>query len=71
MWAVTLDESDGDDRNPAFDEAVPRYLNAFDPAFAKAEEVDEAEFVKALLRVRSMQDAGWDPPRRRSGRCPR
>ena len=56
-----LDASDGNDRNHAFEEAVPRYLNAFDPAFAKAEEVDEAEFVKALLRVRSMQDAGWDP----------
>lgn len=61
VWTVTLDESDGDDRNPVFDEAAIRYLNAFDPAFAKAEEVDEAEFVKALLRVRSMQEAGWDP----------
>ena len=61
VWTVILDASDGDDRNPAYDEAVPRYLNALDPAFARAEEVDEAEFVKALLRVRSMQDAGWDP----------
>ncbi len=60
-WTVALDESERDNRNPVFDEALTRYLNAIDPAFTKAEEVDEAEFVKALLRVRSMQDAGWDP----------
>jgi hypothetical protein len=31
---------------------VPRYLNLFDPAFTRAAETDEAEFVKALLRPR-------------------
>lgn len=61
VWTVTLDASERDDHDPVFDETVPRYLTVFDRAFARAEEVDEAEFVKALLRVRSMQDAGWDP----------
>lgn len=58
---MTLDETDAQERNAVFDEAVPRYLNAFDRAFARATEADEAEFVKALLRIWSMQEAGWDP----------
>jgi hypothetical protein len=61
VWTVTLDETDGADRNAIHDEAVPRYLTTFDPAFDKAAEADEAEFVKALLRIWSVQDAGWDP----------
>lgn len=60
-WTVSLDESDEQDRNEVFDEAVPRYLTAFDPAYTKASEVCESEFVKALVRVSSLQDAGWDP----------
>lgn len=60
VWTVTLDETDSADRNPVFDEAVPRYLTAFDPAFTKASEENEAEFIKALLRAWPMQDAGWD-----------
>ncbi len=58
---MTLDETDGRDRNPVYDEAIPRYLNAFDPPFVGAAEADEAEFIKALLRITGMQDAGWDP----------
>jgi hypothetical protein len=61
VWTMTLDETDAEERNAVFDEAVPRYLNAFDPAFVRAAEVDEAEFVKALLRISSVQEAGWDP----------
>jgi len=61
VWTMTLDESDAQERNPVFDDTVPRYLNAFDPAFVRAAEADEAEFVKALLRIWSMQEAGWDP----------
>jgi hypothetical protein len=61
VWTMTLDETDAQDRNAVFDEAVPRYLNAFDPAFVRAAEADEAEFVKALLRISSVQEAGWDP----------
>jgi hypothetical protein len=58
-WVATLDASDTP--NEPYDEAVPRYLNAIDPAFERASDACESEFVKALLRVRSMQDAGWDP----------
>jgi hypothetical protein len=61
VWTMTLDETDAQERNAVFDEAVPRYLNAFDPAFVRAAEADEAEFVKALLRIWSVQEAGWDP----------
>lgn len=61
VWTMTLDETDGQDRNAVYDEALPRYLNAFDPAFVRAAEADEADFVKALLRIWSMQEAGWDP----------
>jgi len=61
VWTMTLDETDAPERNAIFDEAVPRYLNVFDPAFVRATEADEAEFVKALLRIWSIQEAGWDP----------
>jgi hypothetical protein len=33
----------------------------FDRLFTKAREVDEFEYVCALLRIRGMQDDGWDP----------
>lgn len=61
VWTMELDETDAQERNPVFDEAVTGYLNAFDPAFVRAAEADEAEFVKALLRIRTVQEAGWDP----------
>lgn len=61
-WSVTLDATDPqDDRNEIYDEAVLRYLDAIDPAYTKAEQTCESEFVKALIRVSSVQDAGWDP----------
>jgi hypothetical protein len=61
VWTMTLDESDAGDRNAVYDETVPRYLTTFDPAFARALAADEAEFIKALLRIVGVQDAGWDP----------
>lgn len=61
VWTMALDDTDGQGRNPVYDESVPRYLTAFDPAFARATEADEAEFIKALLRIAGVQDAGWDP----------
>jgi hypothetical protein len=61
VWTVTLEPGDSPERNPVFDATVPRYLTLFDPAFLKAEKEDEAEFIKALLRVGPLQDAGWDP----------
>jgi hypothetical protein len=53
-------------RNPELgdsihDEALARYLTAFDPAFTRAKEECEFEFILTLLRVRGVQDAGWDP----------
>jgi hypothetical protein len=61
-WTLHLGEdADDADRNEAHDEALPRYLTAVDPAFSDAEGACESEFVKGLLRIGSMQDAGWDP----------
>lgn len=61
VWTMTLDETDQRDRNPVYDEAIPRYLSTFDPAFARALDADQAEFIKALLRIVGVQEAGWDP----------
>lgn len=49
------------ERFPEYLEAVPRYLDALKPAFVRAHERCEFEFLMSLLRVRSLQDAGWDP----------
>lgn len=61
VWSVTLDDTDATPRNDVCDEAVPRYLSAFDPAYTTARGACESEFVKALIRVSSLPDAGWDP----------
>ena len=61
VWTVTLDESDSGDRNDVHDEAVIRYMTTFDKAFTKAADMCEVEFVKALIRVSQLKDAGWDP----------
>lgn len=59
---MALDETDTKTGIPVYDESVPRYLTAFDPAFACATESDEAEFIKALLRMPlGVQEAGWGP----------
>jgi hypothetical protein len=58
---VALDDTDATDRNEVHDEATVRYMTTFDKVFTAASEKCEAEFVKALLRVWSLQDAGWDP----------
>src|SRR5690349_9227323 len=34
VWSMTLDESDGHERNAVYDEATVRYLTTLDPAFA-------------------------------------
>lgn len=59
VWTLRRDV--GEEANRAYDDAVPRYLTAFDRAFTKAAETCESEFVKALLRVGGVQDAGWEP----------
>jgi hypothetical protein len=33
----------------------------FDDLFTRAREADEFEYACALLRVRGMEDVGWDP----------
>lgn len=67
VWMMMLDETDAQERNPVYDEAVPRYLNAFDPAFVRAAEADEAEFVKALVPVGHPASPRGSPrPQRRS-----
>ena len=60
-WTVQHLDTDQGERNEVYDEAVPRYLGAFDPAFNRAYETCEAEFVRALVRVSGVQDAGWNP----------
>jgi hypothetical protein len=59
QWS--LERQTGDVGNPSYDEALPRYLTAFDRVFAKAAGACESEFVKALIRVGGAQDAGWEP----------
>jgi hypothetical protein len=64
-WSLSL-ESEADkttqeqSRGPYL-EALPRYVTAFDLIFAKATERSEFAFISSLLRVRGLQDGGWDP----------
>lgn len=37
------------------------YMNRLDPAFSRARERSPFQFILSLLRVRGLQDAGWDP----------
>jgi hypothetical protein len=54
--------ADDDARFPAaYKEAFVRYLTVLDPAFSKARERSEFDFILALLRVKGVEDAGWDP----------
>jgi len=55
------DKPDPQKSHPAYLEALPRYMTAMDPAFARARDRSEFEFLLCLLRVRGVQDAGWDP----------
>jgi hypothetical protein len=64
-WSL-LPESEADkatqEQSPGpYFEALPRYFTAFDLAFTRAKERSEYAFIETLLRVRGMQDAGWDP----------
>ena len=47
--------------NAVYKDATIRYLNSFDPLFEKAKDISEFEFINTLIRVRGLQDAGWDP----------
>jgi len=64
-WSLKI-ETDADkatiERSHAwYPETLPRYLTAFDLAFSKAAETSEFALVSTLLRVRGVQDPGWDP----------
>jgi hypothetical protein len=59
VWTLIPEPGD-QGRNADHDEALPRYLTALDPAFTRAHEVSEFEFVLTLLRVRGVEAAGWD-----------
>lgn len=60
---VWLAEAPEEERalKPAYLTALPQYLTAFDSLARVARGVDEAQFILALLGVRGIQDAGWDP----------
>jgi hypothetical protein len=63
-WQVVLDETEKLDNtrfNDWYMEAMPRYLNSLDSAFWKAKRKNEFQFILCLLRVRGIEDAGWDP----------
>lgn len=64
VFQVILDEEEKLDSNRYNDwymEALSRYLNSLDLAFTKAKEKNEFQFILSLLRVRGVEDAGWDP----------
>ena len=46
--------------NKVYKETIIRYLNYLDPLFEKARKSSEWDFALTLLRVRGVQDAGWD-----------
>ena len=63
-WSIKVDEHDRESvekGNPAFQEALLRYLTALDSAFSRAKQCSQFEFLLSLLRVRGFEDAGWDP----------
>lgn len=64
IWTLNIspdEEQAASKSHPSYTDAFVRYLNALDPAFSRALEASEFDFLLALLRIRGMQDAGWDP----------
>ena len=64
IWTLEIDDGDllsGDDSHPSYIDALPRYLTALEPAFARAQEASEFSFLSSIFAIRGMQDAGWDP----------
>jgi hypothetical protein len=63
-WVLRIEDQDRshvEKSYPAYYEALPRYLTALDPAFVRAREKSEFEFLLSLFRVRGVQGPGWDP----------
>lgn len=44
----------------SYSEAIEKYLNCLEPLFTKAKEKDEFHFILTLIRVKQLEDAGWD-----------
>lgn len=64
IWSIRFEEDEQsgvEESHPAYLEALPRYLTALDPAFTRACERCEFEFLLSMIRFRGIQDAGWDP----------
>lgn len=47
--------------NPVYRDSLLKYSMCLGPLFEKARSKSEFEFICTLLRVRGVQDAGWDP----------
>ena len=56
LWTLTADAGD----HQPFIIWLQRHLNALDPIFERARAASEFQFILSLLRIRGMQDAGWD-----------
>lgn len=58
-------ETDGDGilaaSHPSYVPAAIGFLNSFNPIFRRAKQTSEFAFLLALLGIRGMSDAGWDP----------
>jgi hypothetical protein len=63
-WRIEPEDQDPDPAaqwGEAYRDALPRYLTALDPAFDRARDRNEFQFLLTLFRVRGMQDVGIDP----------
>jgi len=47
--------------NPIFIDHLLKTMNSLQPIFETAKTKSEFEFIMVLLRIRGLQDAGWDP----------
>lgn len=64
VWSIEIDETEKEKRersHPSYFEALPRYLTELDPAFERARQRSEFNFLFSIFAIRGMQDAGWDP----------
>jgi hypothetical protein len=62
VWRVAGNADEGGSApDPAYLEKLAASLNALDPIFEQARDRCEFEFVLSLIRVRGVQDPGWDP----------
>ena len=57
-WSLAIvtdaDRATQENSDRSYLEALPRYLNLFDPAFTKAKERSEFAFIQTLLAVRGL-----------------